>query len=202
MTPEDGAAGDLLTIAEAADRLRVTERRLRHLLARPEYAASIRQTTRRTKSGTRRAAGILPDTLARLQAELSAIPSENNAAGRGGEDAAQDGDKAVERSEDGGEDAASAGRDTAKEVLAGQLPAAVYQKLLADKDGEIAYLREALRMAQENLGREQQNRAREQTLRALPGPDGGEQEGGEQSAAAGAQAVRPGWWARLWSRGK
>ena len=45
----------------------------------------------------------------------------------------------------------------------GTLPAVIYQKIISDKDAEIEYLRLALRMAQENL-------AREQMLRSLPSP--------------------------------
>ena len=53
-------AEELLTIAEAAPRLGVTERRLRRLLGRGDYAARCRPVTRRTRSG-RRQALIAPD---------------------------------------------------------------------------------------------------------------------------------------------
>ena len=48
----------VLTIAQAAQRLGISERHLRRLLARPEYADQTRTLTRTTRTGTRTSAGL------------------------------------------------------------------------------------------------------------------------------------------------
>lgn len=57
-----------LTIAEAATRLGVHERRLRRLLTRPEYAARTVTETRRTRTGTRTATALPVDLITDLSA--------------------------------------------------------------------------------------------------------------------------------------
>lgn len=81
-------ADELLTVAEVAGRLGMTDRALRRKLARPEYASQLGVITHRTRTEE------------------------------------------------------------------GTLPALVYQKIIADKDTEIAYLREQLNLAQQNIARE------------------------------------------------
>jgi hypothetical protein len=64
-----------LTVAEAAKRLKVSERQVRHIIARPENAAKTRQTTRQTKTGERTAAVLSAAFIEELLSRI--LPQEN-----------------------------------------------------------------------------------------------------------------------------
>ena len=71
-------AVELLTIAEAGDRLKVTIPRLRRLLSRPEFAAHIQTVERGTRTGTRAAQVVPVSVLVLLQDALaSGLQSQN-----------------------------------------------------------------------------------------------------------------------------
>lgn len=117
---------ELLTVAEVSRRLGITDRALRRKLAKPEYASQLGVITHRTRTGTRTAAGLPPDLVKTL----------------------------IDENEHGGNTDSNAAQRGALQTEEGTLPAPVYQKIIADKDTEIAYLREQLNLAQQNLARE------------------------------------------------
>ena len=210
MTGDD----DLLTVAEAAGRLGVSERRLRHILQRGEYAASMRPMTRRTRSGIRHSAGIPPETLAALAQEirLDAVPTiENNAANK----AAPAGNKAAQI---GGEEAAPAGKspEIIRQEIRQEIEAEQSQKERARLEEENGFLRQQLAHAVAGW-RDEQRRVKdiEQRMKELTGPPEGETleappkaPGGTETGAMaqdGAEAIgtatptkKPlGWWGRF-----
>lgn len=173
----------LLTVAEAAARLGVSERRLRHILQRGEYAASMRPMTRRTRSGTRHSAGIPPETLAALAQEirLDAVPAiENNAANKTaptGNNAAEVGNKTAQG---GGEYAAPAGKspetipsaETMRQEIRREIEAEQSQKERARLEEENGFLRQQLAHAVAGW-RDEQRRVKdmEQRMKELTGPE-------------------------------
>ena len=218
---------DLLTVAEAAARLGVSERRLRHILQRGEYAATMRTMTRRTRSGIRHSAGIPPETLAALAQEINqdALPAfENNAAANAANNAAPAGNNAAQA---GGEEAAPAGKspETIRQEIRQEIEAEQSQKERARLEEENGFLRQQLAHAVAGW-RDEQRRVKdmEQRMKELTGPPEGETleappeaPGGTETGAMaqdGAEAIgtakspaeesaaeeKPaaGWWARLW----
>lgn len=192
-------ATEVLTIAEAAARLDVPERTLRHVLKRPEYAAQTRQETRQTKTGTRQStllsAALLPD-LAQHFAKWE------NPAEHGNPNAARTRQEAANPAE---ENTAEHGRNL--------IP--LYSMLLQEKDArlldaqsQIASLERALEHEREQSRRLVEALAREQMLRALPPAPVNEtrQEAAENTAnAAEAEQTPPepphkAWW-KFWERG-
>ena len=119
-------SGELLTVVEVAGRLGITDRALRRKLARPEYASQLGVLTHQTRTGTRTAAGLPPGL-------VQALLEENERGGNADTNVAGGGET---------------------RTVEGTLPAPVYQKIIADKDAEIVYLREQLSLAQQNLARE------------------------------------------------
>ena len=164
--PETTQDTEYITIGEGARRLGVSERTLRRILTRREYAAEMRPVTRRTKTGTRQAAAFPPRLLEALQ---RAIEHESNgiqnAANGGGANAADN----------------AAPRPTltkTRQAPSSALVAEYADRLLAERDrvivaheqriAEQAARIEALEAA---LERSQDALAREQTIRALPAPE-------------------------------
>lgn len=119
-------SNELLTVAEVAGRLGMTDRALRRKLARPEYASQLGVIMHQTRTGTRTAAGLPPGLVQLL----------------------------LDENERGGNADTNAAKGGKTQTVEGTLPAPVYQKIIADKDTEIAYLREQLSLAQQNLARE------------------------------------------------
>jgi hypothetical protein len=171
--------GEFVTIAEAAQRLHVTERRLRRLLERPEYSARTVTRTRRTRSGMRRSTGLPPD----LVADIELVLAE--------EKYAADVDSDTSR-RDSAQDGAHYAADT--------IPVVLYQRLLQERDRLVQEqaeriaslerdrerLHDQLQMALESLGREQALRALvppQMTAQEAPGSaESGEEGKGEESA--------------------
>lgn len=159
--------GEALPVAEAAAFLNVSERRLRRLLQRPEYAARTVAQTRRTRTGTRTGAALPPGLLDDLRA---AVEHENNAANGGNENAAQTQAEADERGHERrheherNTDGAGFNAEAAAQVVP------LYQRLLEEKDARIGDLKSEVEALRAALEREQQNHARTQALRALDAP--------------------------------
>ncbi len=186
----EGPDSGLLTVADAAARLGVTEQRLRRLLAREEYAPRTVTRTRRTRTGTRQAR-MLPEALV---VEIGdALTSEENAP------------DAYTTGTDTGraEGKQQRARHDAPNATGDMRLAALYERQLQDKNEEIAFLREQLALAQQNL-------SREQTLRALPAPaqntpqeapdaqnTGDRAEGGHSQPNTSAEGKKRGFFARL-----
>ncbi|MBV9849402.1 MAG: hypothetical protein JO250_06920 [Armatimonadetes bacterium] len=171
----------LLTVPQAAKRLGITQRRLRALLARPEYAGRARIMTLHTRHGIRwTTPGVPLDLLADLDCAVNPV--------------------GVHPPEAAPEPGTTAGAGIPAEP--GTLPAIVYQKLLDEKDARIADLKlenqklhTALMLAQNNL-------ARQQVLRALPPPEAAPPAPAPEPIRPPAPAApmnnhRPGFWGRL-----
>jgi len=196
--------GRALTVAEAGVVLNVSERRLRRLLERPEYAARTMAQTRRTRTGTRTGAALPPALLHDLAAVIEHEENAANAAGT-----------RQERGEGGGRKSDST--DTAAEgdpLTAGQL-VPLYQRLLTEKDTRIGELTAALEHEREQSRRLADALAREQTLRALPAPPAAPREpetgrtsddtrNGAEGPQRGTETAKPraSWWGRLLKRGE
>ncbi len=139
----------LLTLRQAAKRLGIPQRRLRALLAGPEYARRVRMMTLHTRHGIRwTTPGVPLDLLADLNSAVNPVGVQPTGAGPKPPPAV-----------------------APAPLEAGTLPAFIYQKLLDEKDARIADLKlenqklhAALLLAQNNL-------ARQQFLRALPPPE-------------------------------
>ena len=188
---------EALTVAETAERLGVTERRLRHLLGRGDYAARCRQITRQTRSGRRQSAGIPPELLAEIASEINAA----GFAAQGGDYSASGGNKAAAQGDATRHPAGGGERDH------GELPVVFYRQRIADLEAMNADLRadkerleadkgqlhDALRLAQENL-------AREQALRSVPALAAAEVDAAETITDRASQGY--GFWARLWAKMK
>jgi hypothetical protein len=142
----------LLTVPQAAKRLEITQRRLRALLARPEYAGRTRPITLSTRHGVRwTAPGIPLDLLADLDNAVNPVgvhPAE-----------------AMTHTEP------PPAVPPPSSLEAGTLPAFVYQKLLDEKDARIADLKQENQKLHAALLLAQNNLARQQVLRALPSPE-------------------------------
>ncbi len=194
---EESAASDAsawLTVAEAA----------RHLDIDP---TQVRRYAGRVKAEDRTPKGQVP-----LRIRLAALIAQRDVGGSGAKSNTKETGQAAGHPE-GQQDRQDAGQGQDSTSLEGSLPAVIYQKLLADKNGEIEYLRGQLRLAQENL-------AREQLLRLNVSPEGGWLErvdhsaGHETGHTAGqgqdttqdkgqdsskdTQGSRQPWWAFLW----
>lgn len=164
--PEDG-----LTIAEAAARLGVSERALRRLITRAEFAASVRQVSRQTRRGVRLTAVIPPSILSGLKDALTGEPRVKDEPPAGEE---------VSGFTGGG----FAAIDGTYAAIDGTLPARVYQERVAGLEAvnaeqaqRVADLQgrvEALEADKKELYAVLQ---REQTLRSLPAPAGDDGQG-------------------------
>lgn len=177
-----------LTVAEAARRLNIDAKQVRR------YAG-------RLSEADRTPAGQVP-----LRVRLASLLAQREAGGS----APKTSTKAEDRTGHPAGQGHGTGQDPGKDVppVEGTLPAIVYQKLLADKDGEIDYLRGQLRLAQENLAREQLLRLNitpESGWMERAGPDvghaAGQDTGQGQDTAEEAQAGKRPWWGRLWKSG-
>ena len=151
--PEGDPVG--IPLADAAARLGVTRPRLSRLLRQPELAAGLTKGPRKTRTGTRTVTFVSVPVLEAARRLLA--EGEREQERERGQDP-----PGRARSRSRSAEASSAG---ASEEPDGLLPAPVYQKLLADKEAEIRYLRDQLRLSQENLAREQVLR-----MQALPAP--------------------------------
>jgi hypothetical protein len=165
----DADGAELLTVAQAAELLGVSERRLRRALALEENAARTVAGTRRTVTGTRRVTVLPPALVADLRAcfeRETALPTPE-----------------TERGANGDTNAAERGApSTALVLTAGQI-ADLYERTLQAKDAEIATLKQALEAEREARRDAAQALAREQTLRAL-----------EPAQTASTPGKRRPWW--------
>lgn len=208
-----------LTVAEAAKRLGLAERTLYRLLKADNYAARTLSEHRQTLTGRRLTTLLPPDLLADLKAAQGHREATGNVNQAGANNVADNAAKTPSNADNNAaKNADNAAGTVSEEPPPGTLPTVLYQKIIADKDAEIEYLRGALRLAQENL-------SREQTLRALPSPmnalapnvpapsfggttanDVPQNDVGEAQASAGGagrgmepeRAAKGSWWARLW----
>jgi hypothetical protein len=157
---------ELLTIAEAAARLGIGERRLRRLLAREENAARTVTVTRRTRTGTRTCAALPIDLLLEFQAEIE----------RGENAANVDSDSDTANVDSGATNAARTRREPGGQSMA---LAAVYERVLRERErvieaqaAQIETLLAALEAERESRRAAADALAREQTLRAIqPAPE-------------------------------
>jgi len=195
---EDRAA---LTIPEAAAELGIHEKRLRRLLARPEYRDRTQTGTRTTRTGER-AVSLVPAALlseVKTRLAMEQVPASQEAADQGNADN-MDADGAT-----GSGDSPKTGTRTRTEAQVQRL-AGVYERLMMEKEARIAELSAALEHERGQSRHWQEALAREQVLRALPPPQGGLQpQDGPQAAPGDAQeapreAETPAraWWMRLW----
>ena len=160
----------MLTIAEVAALIGVTDRAVRRRLERPEYAAQTRQVTRRTRTGTRWAAALPPALVEALIQDFTQdfhreLQSKPNVAEHGGKPAEDGGTRQV------GEPPRF---EAAAGITLGQaFEIALHSKdeLLSEKDARIAELTGALAHEREQSHRLGEALAREQVLRSLPPPE-------------------------------
>jgi len=192
-------ADEIVTIAEAARRVGITEQKLRRLLARPEHAGRTLSRTHRTRTGTRRAT-VLPEGLI---ADLrSLLERETNATGTGTQGA--------EPSEEGAAERAAG-------VFTGEAPGPLVRALIGQYEARISELTTALEHEREQGRRLVEALTREQSLRALEaptiaqetraaandtgsGPEGAQAGAGEAPGATAAAGVS--WLGRLLGRRK
>jgi hypothetical protein len=169
----DADGAELLTVAQAAELLGVSERRLRRALALEENAARTVAGTRRTVTGTRRVTVLPPALVADLRAyfERETVPPTPEAE-RGANGGRNSNTNTAERG----------ASSTAMVLTAGQI-ADLYERTLQAKDAEIATLKQALEAEREARRDAAQALAREQTLRAL-----------EPAQAASTPGKRRPWW--------
>ena len=172
---------EMLTIAEVAALIGVTDRAVRRRLERPEYAAQTRQVTRRTRTGTRWAAALPPALVEALIQDFTQdfhreLQSKPNVAEHGGEPAEDGGTRRGTVSKDGG--TRQVGEPPRLEAAAGitlgqAFEIALHSKdeLLSEKDARIAELTGALAHEREQSRRLGESLAREQVLRSLPPPE-------------------------------
>jgi hypothetical protein len=162
-----------LTVSEAAARLACSERTLRRLLARPEYAGRTVTEQRQTKTGTREARLLPADLLRDLGAELARWEQTPADTGRRND----------------GSQAANTGTTSAD---AGRLLVA-YERLLQEQQARIGDLTAALEHEREQSKRLQDALQREQTLRVIA----------PQETLADLVDPEPSraWW-QVWKRGK
>ncbi len=188
----DNAPGeDLLTIAEAASRLGVHEKRLRRLLTRTEYRDKTRTGTRTTRTGERRVsllpAALVNDLDARLRLESDAAFKPQNA---DNEDADRDTDSKS------GVSASHNKTETRTEPRQIVL-SAFYERLLVEKDARITELAEDKAQLYRLLQEAQANLAREQALRSLPAPAA---EITEATPVEEKRTEAAPWWVRLFGQ--
>jgi hypothetical protein len=164
-----------ISVAEAAQRLGVTERTLRRLLCREEYAAQTRQETRQTRTGTRQTTLFPAALLPRLAQHFE---KWENAAKHGAKNGAGIRRNALN----------TAGPNTA-------LVMQTYERLLAEKEARLGELQAALDHEREQSKRLTEALAREQSLRLLPPAQEASQETLQEEAAEGKHP----WWA-FWQR--
>jgi len=173
---------DLLTLAEAAARVGISERALRDVLKRPEYAERTVRVTRQTKTGNREAL-MVPSALA--EAVYSERGTRNGAGKNAGttlnpEPVTFHVPRSVPQS--------PPAPDTALvDELRAQVADLKAQRERAD--AERVELLRALQTAQENLSREQALRLNE--TRYLPAVEGVRQEGPGASADSAAAEPQP-----------
>jgi len=198
-TPGD----ELLTVAQAAARLGVSVRTVRRLLSVAEYGGRTQAVERHTSKGIRVTTMLPPDLLAEMRARLHLTDGGQVEAGSGGSSEAH---REAEPEANG----SAPPNDATESTDAGNLPAPAYRALIQAQAqtieamrSEVAYLREALTLAQQNL-------TREQTLRALPPPTAeappeappeahsdGQAGVGDDGAGTETPKQAPGWWARF-----
>lgn len=185
----------LLTIAEAAARIGMTERGLRRLLTRPEYAVRVRTLERGTRTGTRNSAALPPDLIADLlERKHRQFPDEDKLrdATRKEADSVPD-SNAAERGTRRGDVPDSEPESQQQESgLSLRTVAASYEialrakdELLEEKNARIGELTAALAHEREQSRRLTDVLSREQMLRSLPAPA----ETPIQSEAAPAEGV-------------
>ena len=170
----ENSSGDTVTVSlsDAAARLGITLPRLTRLLKRPEFVAGITKAERQTRTGTRTVTLISVSVFEAIRLTLGEQEREQFG---------------LKRSRSG-----EAGQE-------GQLPPLAMQILaerearLADKDAEIERLMRTLTETQSALRLAQENLQREQALRSLPAPQAAEVEAGNTLPAEGIEGI----WARL-----
>jgi hypothetical protein len=171
-------AEEFLPVAEAARRLGVSEPRLRRLLKLSEWAHAHQEREYRTRTGTRTGLVVPVSVLVSLGAALS-----------------KEGTEQERKREHVGAPAAPQETGLAVALLAEKDERIADLKAqLETKDRQIEALTTALRLAQENI-------AREQVLEAMPSGaaiEPKETEAGEEKAAEPVKQQRP-WW-RLWGQ--
>ncbi len=198
-TANSNTSQERLTVAEAARRLDVSERSIYRLLKEPNFAGRTLTEHRQTVTG-RRLTTVLPvDILAELEEHFSVYGTATNNDGATVTN--------VDNDDDNNDGRTPANGDSGS-VLSVADPRLVilYERQLADKDAEIAFLRTQLQLAQENL-------AREQALRALATPQtsierpsdapesilAGENRKSAEPAESDAPEEKPRhWWQRMW----
>lgn len=136
-------------LSEAAARLRIILPRLTRLVKRPEFTSGITKTERQTKTGTRTVTLVSISVLEAVRLMISEQKHEQNGAKR-----------------------YRSGEALNNEQLPAlaQMLLAERETRLADKDAEIRRLTETLTETQSALRLAQENLAREQALRSLPPP--------------------------------
>ena len=173
-TPEP----ESVTISKAAETLGVTLPRLARLLKRPEFAASVSKGERQTRTGTRTVTLVRVSVLDALRRALFETENEAKTDDEAKEEAGPEQKRKQKREHLHGGDERYRYRsdEGAREDGSGQLPALAQMLLserearLADKDAEIARLSRTLADTQAALKLAQENLQREQTLRFLPAP--------------------------------
>jgi len=156
-------------LSEAAATLGITLPRLTRLLKRPEFAAGVSKSERQTRTGTRTITLVSVSVLEAVRFSLSEHKHEQYGPNHYRSGAAGSGD---------------------------QLPALALQILaerearLADKDAEIQRLMTTLTETQSALRLAQENLSREQALRSLPAPQAAQPEASNERPGDTQSAVR------------
>lgn len=194
---------ELVTIPDAAAQLNLHEKRLRRLLKRPEYADKTQTLERETRTGTRTVTVLPSPLLADLRARLSMEEASDNG----------DGDR-YRDTERTGTGTRTGTRQASTSTL--QL-AAVYERVLQEKDARIADQAARIAFLEKALTQEQENAARTQALLALAAPpkqaekpaestetgdstpDGQNAQTEAGGGTEGQQRARRAWW-QVWRR--
>ena len=176
-----------VSLSDAATSLGITLPRLTRLLKRPEFAGGVSKANRPTRTGTRTVTLVSVPVLEQIRLSLAEQKQEQSGAKRSRSEGAE---------------------GVPLPPLALQI-LAEREARLADKDAEIQRLTVTLTETQSALRLAQENLRREQTLRLLPAPQGrpavleqtpsvetASKIGGSTEQAQGKQDT--GWWARLW----
>ena len=201
-TANSNTSQERLTVAEAARRLDVSERSIYRLLKEPNFAGRTLTEHRQTVTGRRLTTMLPVDVLAELEEHFSIYRTVTNNDGATVTNVGNDDDNNDGRIPANGDNGDSGS------VLSVADPRLVilYERQLADKDAEIAFLRTQLQLAQENLAREQALRAlaAPQTSRERPSdaPESilaGENRKSAEPAESSAAEEKPRhWWRRMW----
>ena len=161
-----------VSLSDAAARLGITLPRLTRLLKRPEFAAGVTKAERQTKTGTRTVTLISVSVFEAIRLTLGEQEREQFG---------------LKRSRSG-----EAGQEGHLPLLALQI-LAEREARLTDKDAEIERLMRTLTETQSALRLAQENLSREQALRSLPAPQAAEAEAVGTTPAGGIEGI----WARL-----